>query len=109
MVNASQEVRLEEAASRETLEKLREFVTEAKEAYGFIDSCHRRTWYDFVMAVALNDEDIPASTLSAWLVRERAWPQEPADSLARTFQYHVELLKYYRARFSEVPRPYVSG
>ncbi len=89
------DVTLEHWVSAATLEKLHSFSILANKSTGSAHPCDGERWYDFLIAVHLEDSKLDVTNLQRWLIEEEGWTEEIADRLVLEFESAQSLLKYY--------------
>lgn len=89
---------LEDWISRSTADKLRRFSASANKSTGSSHPHDEDRWYEFLVSVILENDDIYSSRLRRWLVEEGGWSDDIADKLSGQFEEGIDLLKFYRKK-----------
>ncbi|MFC4292726.1 hypothetical protein ACFOWX_09910 [Sphingorhabdus arenilitoris] len=75
--------------------KLRRFSGAANKSTGASHPMDKRRWFDFIIAVHRNGEDLGSDRLARWLHEIEGWDEETAHDLAGDFENALTLLTHY--------------
>lgn len=81
--------------SSDAANKLRRFSGAANKSTGASHPMDERRWFDFLIAVHRNGEDLGSDRLARWLHEIEGWDEETAHDLAGDFENALSLLTHY--------------
>lgn len=81
--------------SEDSYRNLISFSRGANRATGTAHPLDRERWYNFVISVYKNGDDIDSSTLCRWMVEEDGWPEDMAYGVSGEFEQNLGLLQHF--------------
>jgi hypothetical protein len=93
MTKPSQDI--DDWLSLDAATKLRRFSGAANKSTGASHPMDERRWFDFLIAVHRNGEDLGGDRLARWLHEIEGWDEETAHELAGDFENALSLLTHY--------------
>ena len=88
---------IEDWISSESATKLKRFSVLANKSTGSSHPLDQERWFDFIISVVRNDEDLYPDRLKRWLIEEEGWHEDMVVELAIEYEQNIALLKYYRS------------
>lgn len=82
----------------DSAKKLRRFSDLANKSTGSSHLHDEERWFEFVISIVINNDELSATRLERWLVEDDNWPDYAAENLAHEFEYEIGILKYYREK-----------
>jgi hypothetical protein len=93
ITNPSQDI--DDWLSSDAATKLRRFSGSANKSTGASHPMDEKRWFDFLIAVHNNGENLGGDRLARWLHEIEGWDEETAHELAGDFENALSLLSYY--------------
>ena len=90
---------IEDWICTDSANKFRRFSDLANKSTGSGHPYDEERWFEFVISIVLNNEELSASRLERWLVEDDNWPDYVAENLAREFEHETSILRYYRNKY----------
>ena len=87
---------IEDWISSDSAGALRQFSATANKSTGSAHPSDQKRWFDFVIAIVENHDNLDSESLFRFLTEEDNWPENIADKLCIEFEKEIALLRYFR-------------
>lgn len=94
------EANIENWISEKSVKKLKKFSVAANKSTGSAHPLDRKRWFDFLITVHHEHNNMDVSQLSSWLIECEHWPEDIAYELAIEYEFAMGLLDF-RERISQ--------
>lgn len=95
VIRSSGQATLESWVSPDTAKKFHTFSALANKSTGTSHPNDKERWYEFIIAVVRNHDNLHSSSLARWLVEEDGWDADTAEAMAIEYEQEIGLLKHY--------------
>jgi len=88
------EVNIENWISEESVKKLKNFSVAANKSTGSAHPSDLKRWFDFLITVHHEHNNLDVSQLSGWLIECEHWPEDIAHELVMEYEFAMGLLDF---------------
>ena len=99
---SSDEENIENWISEESVKKLKKFSVAANKSTGSAHPSDLKRWFDFIITVHHEHNNLDVSRLSGWLIEREHWPEDIVHELAMEYEFAMGLLDFSVGKLNKI-------